>query len=167
MEALEKLNADVEEKVNEQKARDETKAAQNKANEDREAAREKHMAANKANKARTSSGSSSSGEGKKSKGEKRMRPCLDGCGTLVPGNFAMGHDAKLKSLLYKIERGEVPVESIPEICFDLIKLKKGEVEVLRNSQGEETGRRQTYQITSAPVRFPGRDDVHLTHRDDN
>jgi hypothetical protein len=103
----------------------------------------------------------------KTKAEKKQRPCLDGCGTMVGGNFAMGHDAKLKSLLIKIERGEMPLDAIPEPCLDLVKIVKGEAIQDRDSSGNPKGEpKQTYRITAAPVRFPGRDDVQLTRRED-
>lgn len=103
----------------------------------------------------------------KPKAEKKLRPCLDGCGAMVPGNFAMGHDAKLKSLLIKVERGEKPLTDIPEIVLDLVKIQKGEAIQERDGQGNPKGEpKQTYRITAAPVRFPGRDDVALTKRED-
>lgn len=103
----------------------------------------------------------------KPKAEKKLRPCLDGCGQMVGGNFAMGHDAKLKSLLIKVERGDAQLTDIPEVSMDLVKIIKSDVLQDRDSEGNPKGEpKQTFRITAAPVRFPGRDDVELTHRDD-
>lgn len=100
-------------------------------------------------------------------GDAKLHPCLDGCGAMVKGNFAMGHDAKLKSLLLKLEKGEATPELIPEPCLDLVKLKAGEPIVERDHEGKPKGEpKKTWQIIEAPVRFPGRDDVKLTHRED-
>lgn len=103
----------------------------------------------------------------KPKSDKTLRPCLEGCGAMVAGNFAMGHDAKLKSLLIKVERGEKPLEDIPEIVLDLVKIVKDELIQERDSQGNAKGEpKQTYRITAAPVKFPGRPEIALTKRDD-
>lgn len=103
----------------------------------------------------------------KPKAEKKQRPCLDGCGQMVSGNFAMGHDAKLKSLLLKIERGDEPLDKIPEPCLDLVKIVKGDPIQERDSEGKPKGEpKKTFRIVAAPVRFPGRDDITLTHRED-
>lgn len=98
------------------------------------------------------------------KKEKEMRPCLDGCGTEVPGNFKMGHDAKLKSLILKVERGEAEQKDIPEIAQDLITFKKGEVAIEKDAKGNTKSKVQQYVVTKAPVRFPGRPDIQLTTR---
>lgn len=47
---------------------------------------------------------------------KRPQPCLCGCGRVVMSgrNFLPGHDAKLKSVLLKVERGELDESAIPE-----------------------------------------------------
>lgn len=101
------------------------------------------------------------------KKEKVMRPCLDGCGQMVPGNFAMGHDAKLKSLLIKIERGERTLDDIPEPCLDLVKIVKGEPFQDRDGAGNPKGEpKDTFTITAAPVKFPGRPEIALTVRSD-
>lgn len=99
------------------------------------------------------------------KKEKVLRPCLDGCGAMVAGNFQMGHDAKLKSLLLKIERGEETTEAVPEICAGIVKFKKGELEVIKNAKGETTGKVQHMICTAAPVKFQGRTDMTITQRE--
>lgn len=104
---------------------------------------------------------------KKDKGPVKMRPCLDGCGVDVPGNFKMGHDAKLKSLILKIERGEEDQSVVPDIVQDLISFKKGEKEIIRSGDGKKVLQElQTWICTEAPVRFPGRPEVKLTVRSD-
>jgi hypothetical protein len=47
---------------------------------------------------------------------KRPQPCLCGCGQVVMSgrNFLPGHDAKLKSVLLKVEKGELDESAIPE-----------------------------------------------------
>lgn len=95
-----------------------------------------------------------------------MRPCLDGCGIMVGGNFKMGHDAKLKSLILKVERGEEDKSAIPEIAQGLIVFKKGEKVVNRSADGKKVlSEVQEWECTAAPVRFPGRDGMRLTVRE--
>lgn len=98
----------------------------------------------------------------RAKKEKVLQPCLDGCGAQVGGNFKMGHDAKLKSLILKIERGEADMADLPEIAQELVTFKKGEVETIKDSKGAVKEKRQTYVCTKAPVRFPGREMVLTT-----
>lgn len=102
----------------------------------------------------------------KPKTEKKMRPCLDGCGTDVPGNFKMGHDAKLKSLILKVERGEEAIAAIPEIAQDLIKFRKGDVEEEKDSKGKTISKTQLWVCVAAPVKFPGRPEMAITKRED-
>jgi hypothetical protein len=100
------------------------------------------------------------------KGEAKMRPCLDGCGTMVPGNFKMGHDAKLKSLILKVERGEEAQTSVPEIAQGLVSFRRGEKVENRDAKGKVISSVQEMQCTAAPVRFPGRPEIKLTVRED-
>lgn len=94
-----------------------------------------------------------------------LRPCLDGCGQMVSGKFWMGHDAKLKSLILKVERGEEPVSNIPDVVQDLVKFKRGDIEEIRDSKGTLMGKVQTMVCTAAPVKFPGRSDIQFTERE--
>lgn len=95
------------------------------------------------------------------KKEKVLVACLDGCGAMVGGNFKMGHDAKLKSLILKIERGEEEIGAIPTIAQGLVTFKKGDVE--KNiKDGKTVSTTQLYICTKAPVRFPGREMVLTT-----
>lgn len=91
---------------------------------------------------------------KVAKEPKPLNDCLDGCGAKVKGNFAMGHDAKLKSLILKVERGEKAQSEIPDVAQDLIKFRKGEVmeEVI---DGKKV-RTQLFECTQSPVKLPGR-----------
>jgi hypothetical protein len=91
------------------------------------------------------------------KKEKVLRECLDGCGEMVGGRFKMGHDAKLKSLILKIERGDEPLTALPDIAKAHVKFVKGETEV-QKVDGKDV-KVQLYNCTQAPVRFPGRDDI--------
>lgn len=100
------------------------------------------------------------------KKEKKLRPCLEGCGQMVPGNFAMGHDAKLKSLLLKIERGEEDQTKVPEIAQELVTFKKGELVTEKDEKGKVTSKTQLMVLTKAPVKFQGRDDIQVTQRAD-
>jgi hypothetical protein len=47
---------------------------------------------------------------------KQPQPCLCGCGRMVMSgrNFLPGHDTKLKSVLLKVEKGELDESAIPE-----------------------------------------------------
>lgn len=98
------------------------------------------------------------------KKDKVLQTCLDGCGAQVAGNFQMGHDAKLKSTILKIERGELEVAAIPDVAQDLIKFKKGELEVVKDAKGNTKGKIQHMLCTAAPVRFKGRPEMAFTER---
>lgn len=102
----------------------------------------------------------------KPKQEVKLRPCLDGCGTMVTGNFKMGHDAKLKSLILKVERGEENMTSIPDIASGLVAFRKGEKESIKDSKGNVKSTVQLYQVVKAPVKFHGRPEVQLTKREE-
>jgi hypothetical protein len=85
-----------------------------------------------------------------------LGPCLDGCGANVAAKFAPGHDAKLKSLILKIERGDEPMQAVAEMpAAAYLKFKKGPV--MPSDDGKT--KVQTYLCTQAPVRLQGRDDV--------
>lgn len=105
---------------------------------------------------------------KKEKKAPTLRPCLEGCGAMVAGNFQMGHDAKLKSLILKIERGEEGQETIPDIVQDLIKFKKAELEKVMDKEGKLKETIQHYTCTAAPVKLTGRaeGEFKLTKRTD-
>lgn len=89
-----------------------TVSANKVANAERKA---KLVAANPATKA------SGNGEAKAEKAPKPTRPCVCGCTddtgnrTMVTGYFAQGHDARFKSWMLKVERGELQVAQLPEV----------------------------------------------------
>lgn len=126
------------------------------------AAKAKKVAAAKAEG--TPTGATKAKAAPKPKKKKVLQPCLDGCGTMVSGNFKMGHDAKLKSLILKIERGEMNMSDLPEIAQEVVGFKKGEKELLKGPKGENKGSVQLMVCTKAPVRFPGRPEITLTTR---
>lgn len=101
----------------------------------------------------------------RAKKEKVLQPCLDGCGEQVPGNFKMGHDAKLKSMILKIERGEMAPTDLPEIAQELVGFKKGDVETEKDKDGKVKSKTQLMIVTKAPVKFHGRPEITLTTRD--
>lgn len=51
------------------------------------------------------------------------KQCRCGCGTFVRGMFAQGHDAKFKSWMKKIARGELDPTLIPKAARDLMVIK--------------------------------------------
>jgi hypothetical protein len=128
-----------------------SKVSLKQANEQRKAALAKHKEAQAVEKAARPS------TPRAPKGEKKLRPCLEGCGQMVPGNFAMGHDAKLKSLIIRIERGENDPTDLPDVVKELVKFKTAEKVVERDAQGKVKSETQTYICVQAPVRIPGRD----------
>lgn len=63
------------------------------------------------------------------KKEKELRPCACGCThegspVMVAGYFAQGHDARFKSWMVKIERGEMKVADLPEVVQQAYKFVK-------------------------------------------
>lgn len=97
------------------------------------------------------------------KKEPTLFPCLDGCGAMVKGNFTIGHDAKLKSLIQKVERAEASRDDIPEVAQGLVKFVKGETEKIKDTDGNV----QVVQYlvcTAAPVKMPGRENFTVTAR---
>ena len=52
------------------------------------------------------------------KGECKLNPCACGCGTMVPRNFAPGHDSKLRSLINQIRDGKRPMSDLPAIAAE-------------------------------------------------
>jgi hypothetical protein len=49
----------------------------------------------------------------KPKSKRQQKPCADGCGNMVASKFRPGHDAKYKSMVLKVERGEMKIEELP------------------------------------------------------
>lgn len=82
--------------------------------------------------------------------------CLDGCGEVLTTNakFKPGHDAKLKSIIVKIERGELELDSLPGIASDVTKFKKGDLLKSKDEKGKVTSTKQLYICTESPVKLP-------------
>lgn len=55
--------------------------------------------------------------------KKLAHPCYCGCGFMAnPGrNFLQGHDARLKSMLSKLDQGRLTIDQLPELVQGLIK----------------------------------------------
>jgi len=62
----------------------------------------------------------------KVKKEKVLKPCGDGCGEMVGSNFRSGHDARYKSMVLKVERGEMKIEELPALMREQLKWTKTE-----------------------------------------
>jgi hypothetical protein len=93
----------------------------------------------------------------KPKKEKKMeatRDCLCGCGTETGGRFAAGHDARVKGLLLKVERGDEPKSAINETLAQYVKFAGKSA-----TAGKEGS---DFRIAAAPVRFPGRPEIAYT-----
>lgn len=82
-----------------------------------------------------------------------MNTCLCGCNSECGGTFAPGHDARVKGMLYKVERGELPYADLPEILKPHVKFAGRAA-----TAGKDTS---DYRIVQAPVKFPGRDDIKV------
>ncbi len=80
---------------------------------------------------------------------KRKHDCLCGCGFQTWNIYAPGHDARVKGILLKIERGDLRTSDCPEAVIPFVKWS-----------GQ--WRLEGFRLTAAPVRIPGRDDVEYT-----
>jgi hypothetical protein len=88
----------------------------------------------------------------KEKAPKKLRKthdCLCGCGTETLSLYAPGHDARVKGIILKVERGDLEKSAIPETVAPFVKF---------------SGKWKTegFKLTAAPVKVPGRDDVENT-----
>lgn len=81
------------------------------------------------------------------------RDCLCGCGLETSGKFRPGHDARVKGMLLKVERGDEAVTSLPESLRPYVKFAGHAA-----SAGKENS---DYRIVKAPVKFPGRDEIEV------
>ena len=61
------------------------------------------------------------GTAKAANGNTGTNQCLCGCGTTVKGRFAQGHDARVHSLLAKLERGDVARSGLPAVLSKAIR----------------------------------------------
>ena len=82
---------------------------------------------------------------------KRTKTCLCGCGGTTGGNFLPGHDARVKGMLLKVERGEAKAEDLPAVLLDHVGFE-GDAETAKSDTS-------TFRIAYAPVRFPGRPEI--------
>lgn len=82
------------------------------------------------------------------------RDCLCGCGRETGGLFAPGHDARVKGLLLKIERGEEPksaLDGLPVAAW----VKWAGKSATAGKEGSD------FRLMAAPVKIPQREDVSL------
>lgn len=79
--------------------------------------------------------------------------CLCGCGLETGGKFCPGHDARVKGMLLKVERGEMKAADLPATLVPHVKFAGKSA-----TAGKEDG---DYRIIQAPVKFPGRDDIKV------
>lgn len=80
---------------------------------------------------------------------KSTHNCICGCGRECNGLYAPGHDASVKSLLLKVERGQLATTVINDILGAFVAFK--------GKHGTDT-----YRLTKAPVKIPGRPEVENT-----
>lgn len=77
---------------------------------------------------------------KKEKVAKELKPCGCGCGELAGGYFRMGHDARFKGLMLKVERGEKAPEEVFTkaivAAYTWVKTAKGGKRATKNYKGE-------------------------------
>jgi hypothetical protein len=76
----------------------------------------------------------------------KTHDCLCGCAKETQALFSPGHDARVKGLLLKIERGELPVDVLPPTVAAFCKFS--------GKWGTEA-----FMIEAAPVKFPGRPEI--------
>jgi hypothetical protein len=74
---------------------------------------------------------------------RRTHDCLCGCGQETLSLFAPGHDARVKGILLKVERGELTRDAIPETVAPFVKFK--------GKHGTKD-----FVMTACPVKIPGR-----------
>ena len=85
----------------------------------------------------------------KAKKLKKTHDCLCGCGTETLSLYAPGHDARVKGILLKVERGDLEKSAVPETVAPFVKW---------------AGKWKTegFKLTAAPVKVPGRDEIENT-----
>lgn len=79
--------------------------------------------------------------------------CLCGCGKETGGKFRPGHDARVKGMLYKVERGLEKFENLPEALKPHVKFAGKSATAGKDNSD--------YRIVQAPVKFPGRDEIKV------
>jgi len=85
----------------------------------------------------------------KAKVARSSHDCLCGCGSETLSLYAPGHDARVKGLILKCERGIIEPKELPETIQPFVRFK---------------GKWKTdgYVLTAAPVKIPGRPEVANT-----
>lgn len=85
------------------------------------------------------------------------RDCLCGCGLETGSKFRPGHDAKVKGWLTQVERGLYAggFAALPDTLKPYVKFSGKEATAGKDNQ--------TYALTHAPVKFPGRPEITLTN----
>lgn len=86
---------------------------------------------------------------KKEKKPTKTHDCLCGCGGETLSLFSPGHDARVKGIILKVERGDLDRDAIPESVQPFVKF-----------QGK--WKTDSFKLTAAPVKIPNRDDVKHT-----
>lgn len=81
------------------------------------------------------------------------RDCLCGCGLETNGLFRPGHDARVKGMLLKVERGEMKLADLDAGLQSAVKFAGKSA-----TAGKEGS---DYRIVHAPVKFPGRPDIEV------
>lgn len=79
--------------------------------------------------------------------------CLCGCGLETGGKFRPGHDAKVKGLLGKVEKGILKFADLPPLVQAVAKFAGTAA-----TAGKEGS---NYRCVQSPVKFPGRDDITI------
>lgn len=80
---------------------------------------------------------------------KATHDCICGCQRETGGLYAPGHDARIKGMLLKIERGDLPKDMVPPAVAPFVKWRG-------------TWKTDAFCLVAAPVKFPGRDDIENT-----
>lgn len=85
----------------------------------------------------------------KAKPMRKTHDCLCGCGQETLSLFSPGHDARVKGIILKVERGDLDRNAIPDLCQPFVSFK---------------GKWKTdgFVLTKSPVRIPNRPEVEHT-----
>lgn len=119
--------AAAKEKAAAKKAADQAKAAERKAKE--QARKEAQAAKKAAKKAENDAAKAARKEARAAiaASKKQVKPCKCGCGEETTAHFVMGHDARFKGQLLRVERGQLKVSELPKAVQTAYKwVKKGD-----------------------------------------
>jgi len=92
------------------------------------------------------------GMAKEAKKQRSSHNCLCGCGGETLSLFAPGHDARVKGIILKVERGQMKTDEVPETVQPFVRYK--------GKWGTDG-----YVLTAAPVKISGRPEVISTALD--